>query len=137
MQAKYFIIALLMITLVAGSSCKQGGSSDDNKNIVTLTTENFDQEISKGVVLVDFWATWCMPCKAMAPVINEIASQTQGKIKVGKVDVDANGEIANRYGIQAIPTFIIFNEGKQVENLIGMQSKESLVQALEKYIKLQ
>jgi len=91
----------------------------------------------KGVVMVDFWATWCMPCKAMAPVLEEIASQTKGKVKVGKVDVDANGPLANQYGIQAIPTIIIFKDGQAVETLVGIQSKAALVNTLSKYVPLQ
>lgn len=88
-------------------------------------------------MLVDFWASWCMPCKAMAPVIDEIAGQTKGKIKVGKVDVDAQGELANRYRVQGIPNFLIFKDGQVVENMVGIQSKEALIQALERHIKLQ
>jgi thioredoxin 1 len=87
--------------------------------------------------MVDFWATWCMPCKAMAPVIDEIASQTKGKVKVGKVDVDKNGPIANQFGIQAIPTIIIFKDGIPVERLVGIQSKAALVNALSKYVSIQ
>jgi thioredoxin 1 len=87
--------------------------------------------------MVDFWATWCMPCKVMAPVIEEIAGQTKGKIKVGKVDIDKNGPLANQFGIQAIPTIIIFKDGKAVESLVGIQSKAALVNALSKYITLE
>jgi len=125
------LIASVLITL---SSCKSGSS---NENIVTLTTTNFVGETAKGIVMVDFWATWCMPCKAMAPVIEEIASQTQGKVKVGKVDIDANGPLANQYGIQAIPTILILKDGQVVETLVGVQSKAALVNALSKYIALQ
>jgi thioredoxin 1 len=130
----------IIITLLISSaflmlvSCKSGSS---HKNIVTLTTSNFVNETSKGVVMVDFWATWCMPCKAMAPVIDELAGQTIGKIKVGKVDIDANGALANQYGIQAIPTIIIFKDGQPVETLVGIQSKEALVNALSKHVSLQ
>jgi thioredoxin 1 len=73
----------------------------------------------------------------MAPVLEEIASQTKGKVKVGKVDVDANGPLANQYGIQAIPTIIIFKDGQAVETLVGIQSKAALVNALSKYVPLQ
>jgi len=132
-KATFFtiIIASAMLSL---SSCKPGSSE---KNIVTLTTGNFADETSKGIVMVDFWATWCMPCKAMAPVIEEIAGQTIGKVKVGKVDIDANGPLANQFGIQSIPTLIIFKDGVPVETLIGIQSKAALVNALSKYVTLQ
>lgn len=132
---KSIYLVLLVVSVALGIiSCKSNAA--DN-NIVTLTTDNFNEQIATGVVLVDFWATWCMPCKAMAPVIDEIASQTTGKIKVGKVDIDKNGLLARQFGIQAIPTLVIFKDGKQVETLVGMQSKESIVQALSKYAPLQ
>jgi thioredoxin 1 len=124
-----FIFSLFIIL----PSCKKGSSD----NIIVLTTANFAEETGKGIVMVDFWATWCMPCKAMAPVIDEMAAQTKGKVIVGKVDVDANGELANKFGIQAIPTIIIFKDGQQVETLVGMQSKASLVNALSKYVTLE
>ena len=134
MNKTTLLIILFASSLITFSSCKSGSS---DKNIVTLTTSNFVDETMKGVVMVDFWATWCMPCKAMAPVLEEIASQTKGKVKVGKVDVDANGPLANQYGIQAIPTIIIFKDGQAVETLVGIQSKAALVNALSKYVPLQ
>jgi len=137
MRKIFILFALLPLIIISVSSCKSSNKGSNSDNIVTLTTSNFDNEISKGVVMVDFWATWCMPCKAMAPVIDEIADQAKGKIKVGKVDIDANGELANRYNVQGIPNIIIFKDGTQVENLVGIQSKETLIQALEKYISLQ
>ena len=127
------IVILAISVLISISSCKSGSSG----NLKTLTTDNFTAETAKGVVLVDFWATWCMTCKAMAPVIDEIAAQTTGKVKVGKVDIDANGELANQFGIQAIPTIIIFKDGKAMETFVGLQSKEALVNALSKYVTLE
>ena len=123
-----FSIPLLFI------SCQPGSP---HKDIITLTTGNFADETGKGIVLVDFWATWCKPCKAMAPVIEEIAGQTKGKVKVGKVDIDTNGPLANQYGIQAIPTIMIFKDGMPVQTLIGVQSKTALENALSKYVSLQ
>ena len=125
------IFASVLLSLV---SCKSGSS--DN-NIVTLTTDNFVDETGKGVVMVDFWATWCVPCRAMAPVIEEIADQTIGKVKVGKVDIDQNGPLANKFGIQSIPTVLIFKDGQLMETFIGVQSKAALVNALSKYVPLQ
>lgn len=132
---KTSLIAILVVSvLLSITSCKSGSTDD---SIVTLTTSNFADETSKGVVMVDFWATWCMPCKAMAPVIEEIAGQTVGKVKVGKVDIDANGPLASQYGIQAIPTILILKDGQVVETLVGVQSKAALVNALSKYVTLQ
>lgn len=130
------IIALSMFAIFAmlTMSCNK---TQQNEDMVTLTDENFDTETVKGIVLVDFWASWCVPCKAMAPVIDEIASQTKGKIKVGKVDVDANGSLSNKYGIQAIPTILILKDGQVVETLVGVQSKASIINALSKYTPLQ
>jgi len=125
------IFASVLLTMV---SCKSGSS---DKNIVILTTANFADETAKGVVMVDFWATWCMPCKAMSPVIEEIASQTIGKVKVGKVDIDQNGPLANRFGIQSIPSVMIFKDGQLMETFVGVQSKAALVNALSKYVPLQ
>jgi len=129
----FFLILLVSVSL-SQSACKSGSASG---SILTLTTDNFTAETAQGVVMVDFWATWCMPCKAMAPVIDEIAEHTKGKVKVGKVDIDKNGPLANQFGVQAIPTIIIFNNGKAVETLVGMQSKAALINALSKYVVLQ
>ena len=132
---KTSLIAILFASVILSlTSCKSG--STDN-NIVTLTTSNFADETAKGVVMVDFWATWCMPCKAMAPVIEEIAGQTVGKVKEGKVDIDQNGPLANRFGIQSIPSVLIFKDGQLMETFVGVQSKAALVNALSKYVPLQ
>lgn len=130
---KLLIISLLLTcSFVLTTSC----STKKEDDILILNQDNFDRETQSGVVLVDFWASWCMPCRAMAPVVHEIASQTKGKIKVGKVDVDANGELAQRFNVQGIPNFIILKDGKEVENMVGIQSKEALIQAIEKYTSL-
>ena len=132
---KTTVFIILFAALSIGLfSCKSGSS---DKNITTLTTKNFADETGKGVVMVDFWATWCMPCKAMAPVIEEIAAQTIGKVKVGKVDIDQNGPLANQFRIQSIPTVLIFRDGVLVETFVGVQSKAALVNALSKYVTLQ
>ncbi len=134
MKKAILFIFLFTTLIISMSSCKSGSS---DKNIITLTTDNFADETGKGIVMVDFWATWCMPCKAMAPVIEEIAGQTIGKVKVGKVDIDQNGPLANRFGIQAIPSVLIFKDGVLVETIVGVQSKAALVNALSKYVTLQ
>ena len=103
-------------------------------NIVTLTEANFDQEVLKSTtpVLVDFWAEWCGPCKMIAPILDELASEYDGKVKVGKVNIDENQSIATEYGIRAIPTMLIFKDGEVAEQVVGLRSKRDLKANLDK-----
>ncbi len=101
---------------------------------ITLNQQNFDEITSKGVVLVDFWATWCGPCKMMAPNIEEIATEYKGKVTVGKVDVDECQELATRFGIMSIPTLIVFKDGEKKEVLVGYRLKMQIAQVLDKYL---
>lgn len=101
---------------------------------ITLNQQNFDEITSKGVVLVDFWATWCGPCKMMAPNVEEIATEYKGKITVGKVDVDECQELATRFGIMSIPTLIVFKDGEKKEVLVGYRLKMQIAQVLDKYL---
>ncbi|HIV17443.1 MAG TPA: thioredoxin [Candidatus Alectryocaccobium stercorigallinarum] len=95
---------------------------------ITLTDANFDEEVLKSdiPVLVDFWATWCGPCKMIAPVVEEIAKENEGKIKVGKVNVDEEQRLAIRFGISSIPTLLVFKNGEQVNKAVGYMPKEQL-----------
>ena len=97
---------------------------------------NFDEEVlSAGApVLVDFWAEWCGPCKALAPVIDELAQEYEGKLKVGKVDTDANREVSVRFSISAIPTVILFHNGEIVEKFVGLRSKKDFKVTLDRVI---
>lgn len=99
---------------------------------ITLTQENFEEEVlnSSLPVLVDFWATWCGPCKMIAPVVEEIADEYEGKIKVGKVNVDEEDELAAEYSISSIPTLLIFKNGEIVHTLIGYRPKEQILEYL-------
>lgn len=106
-----------------------------SENVLNLTDANFDQEVinSATPVLVDFWATWCGPCKMIAPIIDEIANEKVGSVKVAKVDIDHGGNqsIAARYGIRAIPTMLLFKGGEVKEQIVGMTSKKDLVAKLD------
>ncbi len=97
-----------------------------------FTDDNFESEVLKSdvPVLVDFYAEWCGPCKMMAPAIDELAKEYEGKWKVGKFDIDANPEHAQKYGIQSIPTVMFFKGGEVVDKVIGFQSKEALAAKL-------
>jgi len=94
--------------------------------VLNLNKENFEQSISSGVALVDFWAEWCGPCKMQLPIIEEFSSEMEGKATIGKVNVDEELELAQSFGIQSIPTLILFKDGKPVKKLVGLHSKESL-----------
>ena len=99
--------------------------------VITLTTENFEQEVLKSnvPVLVDFWAPWCMPCRMLAPTIDDIAKDATD-FKVGKVNVDEQGELAQRYGIMSIPTLIVFRNGEAAQQTMGVQSKQAILDLL-------
>ncbi len=99
---------------------------------LTLTDQNFDEEVknAKLPLLVDFYADWCGPCKMMAPVIDDIAKEYEGKLVVGKVDVDKNPAISQKLGIMSIPTLILFKDGQPAKQLIGYQPKEALVKVV-------
>ena len=87
---------------------------------LNLNKDNFEQSISNGVALVDFWAEWCGPCKMQLPIIEEFSSEMEGKATVGKVNVDEQLELAQSFGIQSIPTLILFKDGKPVKKLVGL-----------------
>lgn len=101
---------------------------------VELTAENFESEVlqSDQPVLVDFWAVWCAPCRMIAPIVEEIAADYEGKIKVAKLNVDDHGQIAARYNVRGIPTLLLFQNGQVAEQMVGAGSKKSIVNMVEK-----
>jgi len=103
-----------------------------SKNILEFTDSNFDTEVlgSDIPVLVDFWAEWCMPCKMLSPTIEQIADEFAGKVKVGKVDTDANRDISVKFGIQAIPTVMLFQGGEVTKKFVGLKNKTEFEEAL-------
>ena len=102
--------------------------------VQTFTDGNFDQTVSNGVVLVDFWAEWCGPCRRLAPTVEQLAAFYDGKVVVGKLNVDENPEIAMRYSVMSIPTLLIFSGGEVRKRLVGAKGKGQLLQELDEFL---
>ena len=101
-------------------------------NLPELSETNFDETVNEGVTLVDFWAEWCGPCKIMNPVLEEIASEYDGKVTVGKINVDEQSNLAIKYNVSSIPTLLLFKNGEIQEQFVGVTSKDDLKKALDK-----
>ena len=135
---KGLIIALVVIAVVAVlvyrsyNKMKNAPAVEESELIEHLTVQNFAHKTKSGVVLVDFWAAWCMPCKMMAPILNDVAAATEGSAKIYKLNVDEQQEIAAKYGIRNIPTMILFKDGKEVERIIGVKPKDVIVSSIQK-----
>ena len=100
--------------------------------ITHATDQTFSNEVATGLVLVDFWAPWCGPCKMIAPVLEELDAEIGEKVKIVKVDVDENQETAGKFGVMSIPTLIVLKDGEVVDKVVGFQPKEALAERLEK-----
>jgi thioredoxin 1 len=101
-------------------------------DVTTLTDGSFDEEVQAATepVLVDFWAEWCGPCKMVAPILDEIATEQAGKVRIAKLNVDENPDVARRYGVMSIPTMILFKDGAEADRLVGARGKGQILEAL-------
>jgi thioredoxin 1 len=138
MKMKGLIIALVVIAVLAilvmrsYNKMKNTPAVADSELIEHLTAQNFAHKTKSGVVLVDFWADWCMPCKMMAPILNDVAAATEDKATVYKLNVDEHQQVASKYGIRNIPTMILFRDGKEVERIIGVKQKDYIISSIER-----
>ena len=113
---------------------KNTPEEETNSAIKQLSDANFQAQVKNGVTLVDFWAAWCMPCKMMAPVLNETADALGKTAQIGKLDVDSNRESSAKYGVRSIPTLILFKNGKEVNRFVGVKTKDFLLKEISKVV---
>lgn len=123
----YFIISALLFK----RKMKNYNPSLQHESIKNLTDTNFEEIISNGVSLVDFWADWCMPCKMQAPIIDEVAKDLGEKANICKLDIQTYNNLAGKFNIQSIPSIIIFKNGKEIKRFVGIKSKNILVKEIE------
>jgi len=126
------LIAIFLIMVFrAKASMKNIPLVNDHEKILTLTDKNFQNQTKNKVVLVDFWAAWCGPCRMMAPVLNEIAGELNGKSFVGKVNVEQYQSLAKKFKIRGIPTMVLFRNGTELKRFVGVKSKEYLIKQIQ------
>ena len=127
MKKSIFLTVLLFLSVVMFAQDKK----DNANKIITLTAKSYEQEVSKGLVLVDYWAVWCGPCRKMEPVLKQIAAETD--VKVGKLNVDDYKVFVRTKNVPTIPTMIIYKEGKEVQRLVGVYTKDEILKVLDNY----
>lgn len=130
------VITIFLIIIAylwfAGRRMKNMPLVAEHENIVTLTDSNIQHQLKSGLALVDFWAAWCMPCKMMAPIINEVAEESTGKAKICKLDVQQYQALSAKYSVRSIPTLILFKDGKEINRFVGVKTKEFLLKEIAK-----
>jgi thioredoxin 1 len=122
-----FLGAIAALYLVARARMKNIPVVADNDKILTLTEKNFQHQTKNKLVLVDFWASWCVPCRMMAPVLNEVADGLAGNSYVGKVNIEQFESLAQKFQVQSIPTLILFKNGREINRFVGIRSKDFLL----------
>ncbi len=124
------ILTLSALYLLARSKMKNIPVVADNDKILTLTDKNFQHQTKNKLVLVDFWASWCAPCRMMAPVLNEVADELAGNSHVGKVNIEQFQSLAQKFQVRSIPTIILFKNGKEINRFVGIKSKDFLIKQI-------
>ena len=121
----------VILNLYARVKMKNTPRVDDHKDILTLSEKNFQQQTKGKVVLVDFWAAWCAPCRMMAPVLNDVADGLSVNQKVGKINIEQQQSLANQFKVRSIPTLILFRNGKEVKRFVGIKQKDFLLREIQ------
>lgn len=137
MQAAFIIIAVIIaifatLLIIGRAKMKNIPAVSDNQNILTLTDTNFQNQTKDRIVLVDFWAAWCAPCRMMAPILNDVADELSDNMHVGKVNIEQYQSLAQKFAVRSIPTLILFKNGKEVTRFVGGRSKDFLLNQIRK-----
>ncbi|MDA3928084.1 MAG: thioredoxin [Prolixibacteraceae bacterium] len=126
------IAAFILFRFITMRRIKNTPLVADHSKILTLNDKNFQQQTKNKIVLVDFWASWCAPCRVMAPVLNEVANELSGDSHVGKVDIEKFQSLAQKFKVRSIPTLILFKNGKEIKRFVGIKNKDFLLKEIEK-----
>jgi thioredoxin 1 len=128
-----FIAAMFVtVYILARQKMKNIPVVEDHEKILTLTDKNFQHQTKNRLVLVDFWASWCAPCRMMAPVLNDVAGELKGNSYVGKVNIEHYQSLAQKFQVRNIPTMILFKDGKEINRIVGVKNREFLLLQIQK-----
>lgn len=128
--------SLLFLVLIARQRMKGIEDVPASKKILILNDQLFDKKIKTGTILVDFHATWCVPCKMMAPVLNDLAEEVRSNVTISKLDVDVAKKTASKYSVRSVPTMILFRNGKEIKRITGVKTKEYLLREIDRVVTL-
>ena len=137
MQTGLIVIGIIVLIfsgliIMARARMKNIPVVEDHRNILTLTDKNFQHQTKNRLILVDFWASWCAPCRMMAPVLNDVADELNGNSHVGKVNIEQYQSLAQKFQVRNIPTLILLKNGREVDRFVGIKNKEFLLQQINK-----